>query len=867
MTLFSDLSRALGTGPAATLATTLILIGCNGDPKDTGPAVPVETGDTAVVLDEDDDGFGNDVDCDDGDPDIHPDATEICDGIDNNCDGATDEEGAQGEATFYADVDDDGFGDDSAPLTTCDQPSGYVTIAGDCDDTNGESYPGNPEVCDGADNDCNDVVDDDPLDGDLWYPDLDSDGYGDPNAGIRACSQPDGFVSDNTDCYDLTNAIYPGAPEYCDGFDNDCDKIIDEDPVNGTTFYGDGDGDGYGVAKDMVSECAMPKGYAEVAGDCDDTLDHVYPGADEYCDDLDNDCDKLVDEPEEAIDATTYYVDTDGDGYGEDATEVLSCDPVKGMIVTGGDCDEADPAIHPGADEVCFDEIDNDCSGDADGSDSIDAVVWFADADGDGFGDLGSTRTACEQPRDHVPDTTDCDDTNPSVYPGAPEIVCTGVTEDCTGKGVDEDMRVPTDYGDLPTAVGAALDGQTICLEAGTYDLASLTLDKPLAIGSLNGAAKTVVTATLGGPAIVVSSPDVTLRGLTFSAVAATDGGAVTASAADNLTLEENIFDGNTASGNGGALAIDGTDGVSLTGNTFTNNVATGHGGAVHVTQSTAITTTGNIFDGNQALWGGAIALAHVDGWSSSQDAFNINLATERGGAVMMEGVAGELADITDAAFTGNSAESGGGLYDEGVGLTMGTTTFDGNDATDGGGAYLSGGIDHSLDRVIFTANGRAGVGAGGGLYLTADESTYLYKCTFEGNVAASGGGLYSLLSNGITIERGRFFGNDAMTGGGLYFDGSDNLRTDANDFDGNTANDGAGLYVVNSPRLRSDADDFTANAATNLGGAIYCLDTVLNPSSLTFAKNTPDNAYCSGCPAACDDLNGGKKKKEPPKE
>jgi hypothetical protein len=104
---------------------------------------------------------------------------------------------------------------------------GFV-VGEDCDDADPGSHPGASEYCDGADNDCNGVVDDDALDTLSWYADLDGDGYGDPLDHRLSCRQPSGRVSDAQDCDDQNPEVHPGADESGDGVDNDCDGEVDE---------------------------------------------------------------------------------------------------------------------------------------------------------------------------------------------------------------------------------------------------------------------------------------------------------------------------------------------------------------------------------------------------------------------------------------------------------------------------------------------------------------------------------------------------------------------------------------------------------------------------------------------------------------
>lgn len=128
-----------------------------------------------------------------------------------------------------------------------------------------------------------------------WYADADGDGYGDDATGLLSCTAPVGYVSDNTDCNDANAAINPGAAEVCNGIDDNCNGSSDEG-LTFTTYYADADGDGYGDAATSVSACSVPAGYVLDNTDCDDTQNTVYPGADEICDGLDNDCDGDYDE-------------------------------------------------------------------------------------------------------------------------------------------------------------------------------------------------------------------------------------------------------------------------------------------------------------------------------------------------------------------------------------------------------------------------------------------------------------------------------------------------------------------------------------------------------------------------------------------
>ncbi len=173
-------------------------------------------------------------DCNDTAAAINPNATEICDGVDNDCDGSVDEGGLT--RTWYRDLDEDGYGNPAATQTTAcgaAAPSGYVANNQDCDDANGNRFPGNPEVCDGVDNDCDSTVDE-GLPQNTYYRDADADGYGNASQtkGDCAATPPSGYVAVAGDCNDANRAINPGASEICtDAIDNDCDGSVDiQDP-------------------------------------------------------------------------------------------------------------------------------------------------------------------------------------------------------------------------------------------------------------------------------------------------------------------------------------------------------------------------------------------------------------------------------------------------------------------------------------------------------------------------------------------------------------------------------------------------------------------------------------------------------------
>lgn len=165
----------------------------------------------------------NTLDCDDADPARSPSAPEVCNGIDDDCDGALDDGLV---FAWWRDFDGDGFGDAGAPVATCAPPPGYVANALDCDDTSSAIHPNAVESCNGVDDNCNGAVDEGLLT--TFFLDADGDGYGAAGLALVACAQPTGYVLNSLDCDDARANAYPGAPESCNGLDEDCDGAIDE---------------------------------------------------------------------------------------------------------------------------------------------------------------------------------------------------------------------------------------------------------------------------------------------------------------------------------------------------------------------------------------------------------------------------------------------------------------------------------------------------------------------------------------------------------------------------------------------------------------------------------------------------------------
>jgi hypothetical protein len=274
------------------------------------------------------------IDCNDNNPTINPAATEVCDGIDNNCNNLIDDADPgidpNSAATWFRDTDGDGFGNPALSIVACSKPSGYVLNNSDCDDTNPNINPNT-----------------------VWFEDKDADRYSTGNT-ITQCQKPSGYVLVSAlagmaiDCNDNNPAINPAATEVCDGIDNNCNNLIDDadpgiDPNSAATWFRDADGDGFGNPAQSIVACSKPSGYVLNNSDCDDTNPNINPN-------------------------TVWFEDKDADGYSTGNT-ITQCKQPEGYVLASNlagsdeDCDDENPEIYPGATEIPNDGIDQDCDG------------------------------------------------------------------------------------------------------------------------------------------------------------------------------------------------------------------------------------------------------------------------------------------------------------------------------------------------------------------------------------------------------------------------------------------------------------------------------------------------------------------------
>ena len=267
-----------------------------------------------------------------------------------------------------------------------------------------------------------------------YFQDFDNDGFGDIDSDTIACNPPIGYVTDSTDCNDTNPDIHPLLSDICNSIDDNCNGLTDEDATF-ITYYIDADGDTYGDPFIDSTSCSMLIGFVENDLDCNDADAAINPDAIEICNGIDDNCNALIDD---GLTMYTFFADVDGDTYGDPSISIDTCaEVVTDFVSNNFDCDDTNASIYSGAEEIC-NYLDDDCDGVID--DNI-AYVWqYQDADNDLYGNLEVDTLACLDIPGYVPDSTDCNDLNPDIYPGATEIL-NGLDDDCDGQS-DEGLDI-----------------------------------------------------------------------------------------------------------------------------------------------------------------------------------------------------------------------------------------------------------------------------------------------------------------------------------------------------------------------------------------------------------------------------------------
>jgi len=349
----------------------------------------------------------------------------------------------------YVDADGDGYtiGEAVVLCTDGNLPSGYISIQndGDCNDSNDSINPLASEICDGVDNDCDTATED----GSGQVAPFNSNQTGVCLNSIQECTS--GNWVDN---YAITN--YEDPEITCDGLDNNCNGTVDE---GCECIENQPCGKDVGICTSGIQVCT-----AGVLGACLNESGYGFPiitETPEICDGLDNDCDENIDEDESGSDLTEACY-TDDDPLTKNVG--LCQEGVRTCVFGGwGSCvDEVIPDT-----EVC-DDLDNDCDGETDEGLKLN---YYLDSDGDGFGDGDGAAVPTEycegdNPSNYVLDSTDCDDSDGDIHPGAEEI-CDGIDNDCNATTIE--VCGCTENQPCGTDVGLCTSGIQICT-AGVLD-------------------------------------------------------------------------------------------------------------------------------------------------------------------------------------------------------------------------------------------------------------------------------------------------------------------------------------------------------------------------------------------------------------
>ena len=337
------------------------------------------------------------------------------------------------EKTWYADEDDDGFGDDNNATVACFSLDGFVKFSGDCADDNADINPTATETCETEEDDnCNGSNNEPTAIGSLTFIETQTKMVLETTT-IWFLDVLYPMVMSKTIQIVMMTRLEsnPNALEYCNCIIDDCDEVSDEsDAEDALTFYRDADEDTFGDNENSMVGCSILDGYVEDNTDCDDDRLESNPNALEFCNGINDDCDEETDEID-AEDALTVYRDADEDTCGNINDQELGCTAPDGYIEDNTDCDDDRLESNPDAKEFCND-INDDCDEEIDESDAEDALDYYKDADGDGFGDDAITVRSCNLPdATYVLSGGDCNDDLGSVNPDQSESCFNGENDDC----------------------------------------------------------------------------------------------------------------------------------------------------------------------------------------------------------------------------------------------------------------------------------------------------------------------------------------------------------------------------------------------------------------------------------------------------
>ncbi len=515
---------------------------------------------------------------------------------------------------------------------------------------------------------------------------------------------------------------------------------------------------------------------AEIAGgrDCDDADPGVYPGAEETCDGVDQDCDGEVDEGL----LRSAWTDADGDGYGAEGSEQVGCE-VEGAR-RGGDCDDADPDRNPGRDERC-NGVDDDC---------IEGTLEIAERGGRGYSDL---QLAVDEASD-----------------GDLIELCDGAHE-VSQIRIDRAVTIASRSGDPASAALVGDDRESVLIVTGALTLRGVTVR--------GGRGTTVDGARRGGGILAYEEgSSLVIEDCVIESNRAEWGGGVYAR---DLELTRTVVrdnEGEVLSLGGGIYTLEGGV-VSITDCRFAENTAF-YGAGLRISGDATLIRT--VVADNEALvsgggvWSeGAITLEGVTvsgndasnggGWYAPSGTITADAATViENNTASSSGGGAELLGMDDmvwqgGTFRGNSADFGGGLFVDRRGATLQglpgfvlvrDVTVLGNRAmnspfSSGGGVYL---LDSPVAVVDSLIEGNEAVlGGGASVNETSTVDTALTRVVFRDNLGRAVGGAFDMYQGRAQVTDCTFEGNEAGDGGAIMVDATSRLTTT-----GTTWGDGA---------------------------------------------------------------------------